>query len=195
LGEPSEGAISVKGVPAGLARRNREFGFVFQNPVLFKWRNVLENVCLPAEVFRDRKAKERAVALIELVGLKGFENAMPSQLSGGMQSRVAIARALSFEPSILLMDEPFGDLDELTRIKMNLDLLNIWENIGATVVFVTHSIPEAVFLSDSVVVMTPRPGKIREIVKIDLPRPRSVGIQETEKFLELTRHLRNLLEQ
>lgn len=191
---PTEGKILIEGDLPSNARKKRKISFVFQNPVILDWRTVLTNIQLPGEIFHDETTKNRAQELVELVGLTGFENAYPRQLSGGMQSRVAIARALSFNPSILLMDESFGDLDELTRTKMNLELLRIWHKTKATVIFVTHSIQEAVFLSDRVAVMTPRPSRIKKILNTNLPRPRNVEDQESEEFIKLTRILREEME-
>jgi NitT/TauT family transport system ATP-binding protein len=182
--QPSSGRIDVHGKPAGEARRSREYGMVFQSPVLYDWRTVERNVQLPLEVMGiPRKERiARAYELLELVGLQDFARRYPWQLSGGMQQRVAIARALSFRPSILLMDEPFGALDEMTRERLNMELLNLWSHTGTTIVFVTHSIPEAVFLSDRVVVMTPRPGRIEHVIRVDIPRPRGAEIREDERF-------------
>ena len=185
--EPSDGQITVKGKSPRQARLDREYGIVFQSPVLYDWRNVLHNIQLPLEVMRfpaaerDRRARE----MLQLVGLKDFEGHYPWQLSGGMQQRVSIARALSFKPAILLMDEPFGALDEMTRERMNAELLNIWSQTNTTVLFVTHSIAEAVFLSSRVVVMTPRPGRIEKIVTVDLPRPRTFETREQPHYFEL----------
>ncbi len=185
--EPSDGQITVKGKTPRQARLDREYGIVFQSPVLYDWRNVLHNVELPLEVMRfpaaerDRRARE----MLHLVGLKDFERHYPWQLSGGMQQRVSIARALSFKPAILLMDEPFGALDEMTRERMNTELLNIWSQTDTTVIFVTHSIAEAVFLSSRVVVMTPRPGRIEKVVTVDLPRPRTFETREQPRYFEL----------
>ena len=185
--EPSDGQITVKGKTPRQARLDREYGIVFQSPVLYDWRDVLHNVELPLEVMRfpaverDRRARE----MLHLVGLKDFERHYPWQLSGGMQQRVSIARALSFKPAILLMDEPFGALDEMTRERMNTELLNIWGQTDTTVIFVTHSIAEAVFLSSRVVVMTPRPGRIEKVVTIDLPRPRNFETREHPHYFEL----------
>jgi NitT/TauT family transport system ATP-binding protein len=200
---PSKGAISVRGSSPDQARRKREFGFVFQNPVLFNWRNVFRNIMLPAEIFgkeelhaselKSASARKRAYEMIDLVGLRGFERAYPYQLSGGMQSRVAIARVLSYRPSILLMDEPFGDLDELTRTKMNIELMRLWAATKCTIIFVTHSIQEAIFISDRIIVFSSLPGKIIEKVEITIPRPRKLDIQETKDFGDYASFLRNTL--
>jgi len=185
--EPSDGLITVKGKTPRQARLDREYGIVFQSPVLYDWRDVLRNVELPLEVMRVPAAQrdQRAREMLRLVGLKDFESHYPWQLSGGMQQRVSIARALSFKPAILLMDEPFGALDEMTRERMNAELLNIWSQTDTTVIFVTHSIAEAVFLSSRVVVMTPRPGRIEKVVNIDLPRPRTLETREDPHYFEL----------
>jgi NitT/TauT family transport system ATP-binding protein len=190
--EPSEGRITIKGKSPRQARLDREYGIVFQSPVLYDWRSVLRNVQLPLEVMQVAPAERdtRAREMLALVGLKDFERHYPWQLSGGMQQRVSIARALSFKPSILLMDEPFGALDELTRERMNTELLNIWSKTDTTVIFVTHSIAEAVFLSSRVVVMSPRPGRIEKIVSIDLPRPRNFETREQPRFFELVTQVR-----
>ncbi len=195
LMEPSSGSIAVKGKSPERARRDRDYGIVFQAPVLYDWRTVQRNVELPLEVMgvaREERAK-RASEMLRLVGLADFERAYPWQLSGGMQQRVSIARALVFSPSILLMDEPFGALDEITRERMQQELLQIWAGAGATVIFVTHSIPEAVFLSDRVVVMSPRPGRIESLVEIDLPRPRDVTTREDPRFFALATAVREQL--
>jgi NitT/TauT family transport system ATP-binding protein len=193
---PSEGQVHVLGTTPEEARRKREFGFVFQDAALMPWRSAIDNVRLPLEVgnFQQRGgASQKPEQLLELVGLKGFEGALPKQLSGGMRQRVSIARALIASPSMLLMDEPFGALDEIQRDRLNVELLTIWEQTGVTVLFVTHSIPEAVFLSQQVVVMSARPGTVREVVPIPLPYPRSPAIKDTPEFTSLTAHLRQLL--
>jgi len=193
--QPSSGAITVKGKSPERARRDREYGIVFQSPALYEWRNVTRNVQLPLEVFKTPKGERaaRAAELLHLMGLQDFAHSYPWQLSGGMQQRVAIARALSFRPSILLMDEPFGALDEMTRERLNMELLNIWRQTGTTIIFVTHSIPEAIFLSTRVVVMTPRPGKIERILPIDLPQPRDATTREQPDFFEYIKEVRSCL--
>ena len=195
LTQPSAGAITVNGKPAPQARRARDYGIVFQAPVLFEWRTVEENVRLPLELIgRDPAAREaRVTEMLELVELSDFRRHHPYQLSGGMQQRVAIARALAFSPSILLMDEPFGALDEMTRERMNVEVLRIWERTGITVVFVTHSIPEAVFLSSRVVVMSPRPGRITKVIEVDLPRPRGVDTREERRYFDRVTDVREAL--
>ena len=192
---PTEGQVTVNGKSAARARRDRDYGIVFQAPVLFDWRSVEENVRLPLELMGYDSARRtaRAREMLELVELGDFLSHHPYQLSGGMQQRVAIARALAFEPSILLMDEPFGALDEMTRERMNQEVLRIWEQTGITIVFVTHSIPEAVFLSSRVVVMSARPGRITDIVEIDLPRPRDVETREQRRYFELVTAVREAL--
>jgi NitT/TauT family transport system ATP-binding protein len=189
---PTRGEVIVNGKPAERARRDRDYGMVFQAPVLFEWRTVEDNVKLPLEILGRPGAERtfRAREMLELVELGDFAGLYPYQLSGGMQQRVAIARALSFEPAILLMDEPFGALDEMTRERMNSEVLRIWERTGTTIVFVTHSIPEAVFLSSRVVVMSARPGRITDIVTIDLPRPRDEETRESPRYFELVTAVR-----
>jgi NitT/TauT family transport system ATP-binding protein len=193
--EPTAGTVTVNGKPARQARRDHDYGIVFQDSVLFDWRTVSKNIALPLELLGwDReKRKERVEKMLELVELTGFADHNPWQLSGGMQQRVSIARALAFEPALLLMDEPFGALDEMTRERLNLELLSIWRQLGSTVVFVTHSISEAVFLSTRVVVMSPRPGRIAGIVEIDLPAERTVETREDPRFFELVTEVRELL--
>ena len=193
--QPSTGEVLVNGKPAARARLDRDYGMVFQAPVLFEWRDVAGNVELPLEILgrpaSERKA--RAKEMLSLVDLDEFAGHNPSQLSGGMQQRAAIARALAFEPALLLMDEPFGALDEMTRERMNSEVLRIWERTGTTIVFVTHSIPEAVFLSSRVVVMSARPGRITKVVDIDLPRPRSEDTREEPRYFELVTEVRETL--
>ncbi len=195
LVEPTSGAVTINGKSAPQARTDRDYGIVFQDAVLFDWRTVAKNIELPLEMLGWDKAKRRARVeeMLSLVELTGFGDHHPWQLSGGMQQRVSIARALAFEPALLLMDEPFGALDEMTRERLNLELLSIWQQLRSTVVFVTHSISEAVFLSTRVVVMSPRPGRIAGIVDIDLPGPRSVETREDPRFFELVTEVRELL--
>jgi NitT/TauT family transport system ATP-binding protein len=195
LTAPTRGTVVVNGKPADRARRDRDYGMVFQAPVLFEWRTVEDNVKLPLEIQGAGSAKRtaRAREMLELVELGDFLGHYPYQLSGGMQQRVAIARALAFEPAILLMDEPFGALDEMTRERMNSEVLRIWERTGTTVVFVTHSIPEAVFLSSRVVVMSARPGRITKVIDVDLPRPRNEDTRETRRYFELVTEVREAL--
>jgi NitT/TauT family transport system ATP-binding protein len=195
LTPPTEGSVEVNGKPAPKARADHDYGMVFQDSVLFDWRTVSKNVALPLEMLAwDRaKRKERVDEMLQLVELQGFGDHHPWQLSGGMQMRVAIARALSFEPALLLMDEPFGALDEMTRERLNIELLEIWRRMQSTVVFVTHSISEAVFLSTRVVVMSPRPGRVAGIVEVDLPQPRTNDTREEPRFFELVTAVRELL--
>jgi NitT/TauT family transport system ATP-binding protein len=195
LEQQTEGEITVNGVSPREARLARAYGYVFQAPALFAWRNVLRNVTLPLEIMgmgRD-EALRRAAKYLEMVGLNGFERKFPWQLSGGMQQRVSIARALSFEPQLLLMDEPFGALDEITRDHLNEHLIRLWEQTRKTVVFVTHSISEAVFLSTRIVVMSPRPGRILEVIESNLPAKRTLDIRETPEFLEVAHRVREAL--
>jgi NitT/TauT family transport system ATP-binding protein len=193
--QPTTGKVVVNGKSAHQARLDRDYGIVFQDAVLFDWRTVAKNISLPLEMvgWDRRKRAERVKELIDLVELTGFESHHPWQLSGGMQQRVSIARALSFSPPLLLMDEPFGALDEMTRERLNLELLRIWEASGSTVVFVTHSIAEAVFLSTRVVVMSARPGRIVGVVDVDLPQPRTAETREGPRFADLIRDVRRLL--
>ncbi len=193
--KPTAGVVEVNGKPAHQARLGREYGMVFQAPVLFDWRTVEANVRLPLELMgmdrtkRDARVKE----MLELVELGGFMRHYPHQLSGGMQQRVAIARALALEPTLLLMDEPFGALDEMTRERLNAEVLRIYSATGTTVIFVTHSIPEAVFLSTRVVIMSPRPGRITNLIDVDLPQPRTDQTRETERYFELVTEVRESL--
>jgi NitT/TauT family transport system ATP-binding protein len=188
-------AGSVKLAGTRVDRPRKDIGIVFQNPVLLPWRTVLDNVMLPAEVqFLPRAAMlARARDLLKMVGLEDFEDKYPMELSGGMQQRAAISRALVHDPNILLMDEPFGALDAMTREQMNLDLQRIWLEAGKTVILITHSIPEAVFLGDRVVVMTPRPGRVLRIVDVAIPRPRSIDLMGEPLFGRLTGEIRRLL--
>jgi NitT/TauT family transport system ATP-binding protein len=193
--QPSSGTVEVNGKPAEHARRDRDYGMVFQAPVLFDWRTIEQNVQLPLEIVGSRRQdrERRAAEMLDLVELSDFRRHHPWQLSGGMQQRAAIARALAFEPKLLLMDEPFGALDEMTRERMNDELLRIWERTGTTIVFVTHSIPEAVFLSGRVVVMSRRPGRISTVIETDLPRPRTDATRESERYFELVTAVREAL--
>ena len=193
--QPSEGTVEVNGKSAHEARVGREYGIVFQDAVLYDWRNVARNISLPLEMagWDRRRRDERVREMLELVELTGFEKHHPWQLSGGMQQRVSIARALSFSPALLLMDEPFGALDEMTRERLNNELLQIWHETGSTVVFVTHSIAESVFLSTRVVVMSARPGRIAGVVEIDLPQPRGSETRESPRFAEHITEVRRLL--
>ena len=193
--QPSAGTVLVNGKSAHQARLDHDYGIVFQDAVLYDWRTVAKNVALPLEMLgwsRDRR-KQRVDEMLDLVELHGFGSSRPWQLSGGMQQRVSIARALSFDPSILLMDEPFGALDEMTRERLNLELLQIWEKAGSTIVFVTHSIPEAVFLADRIVVMTPRPGRVASVISVPLPRPRTTATRASRDFGALTLELHEVL--
>jgi NitT/TauT family transport system ATP-binding protein len=195
LVEPSSGELLVNGKTARRARRDRDYGIVFQAAVLYDWRTVARNIALPLELLgwdRARRAS-RVAEMIKLVELEGFEKHYPWQLSGGMQQRVSIARALSFSPALLLMDEPFGALDEMTRERLNMELLRIWEETGSTVIFVTHSISEAVFLSTRVLVMSARPGRITAAVPIDLEQPRTAETREDARFFELVTEVREQL--
>ena len=195
LVQPSSGQVLVNGKSAHQARLDHDYGIVFQDAVLYDWRTVSRNVSLPLELLRwDRaRRRQRVQEMLELVELTGFESSRPWQLSGGMQQRVSIARALSFDPALLLMDEPFGALDEMTRERLNMQLLRIWDASGSTIVFVTHSIPEAVFLSTRVVVMSPRPGRIAEVIEVDLPQPRLAATREDTRFFELVTAVREAL--
>jgi NitT/TauT family transport system ATP-binding protein len=189
----SGGEALLNGTPIDGPRK--DIGVVFQSPVLFPWRTVLGNVLLPVDVQQlgREKMQQRALDLLNLVGLKEFEHRYPWELSGGMQQRVALVRALIHDPAILLMDEPFGALDALTREAMNVELQRIWMESRKTVVFITHSTSEAVFLGDRVMVMTPRPGKVEDMLEIDLPRPRSLDVMTTEKFGTYVRRIRKSL--
>jgi len=193
---PSMGEIRVLGSPADAARRRRDIGFVFQDPALLPWRTALQNVELPLEVADGAKHKGKATAqeLLELVGLKGWENAFAHELSGGMRQRVSIARALVSDPKILLMDEPFGALDEITRDRLNEELRRVWRDTGTTILFVTHSIYEAAYLGQRVLMLAANPGRVREIVSVGLPETRTLDIRETADFVALAAYLRRVLE-
>jgi NitT/TauT family transport system ATP-binding protein len=194
--QPTSGTVRVAGKSAKEARLARKYGIVFQNPVLYDWRKVKHNVALPLEMMGMKKAdrEERVQTLLEMVGLKSFGDKYPWQLSGGMQQRVAIARALAMEPEILLMDEPFSALDEFSRERLNEELLAIWSKVGNTVVFVTHSIPESVFLSDRVFVLSPHPGRLSAVVDIPLPRPRTKELRNSPEFFQLITKIRDSFE-
>jgi len=192
LERATSGTVLVNGVTPEAARLSRAYGYVFQAPALYAWRTVLRNITLPLEIMglsRDERL-ERARRVLDLVNLTGFERKFPWQLSGGMQQRVSIARALSFDPALLLMDEPFGALDEIIRDHLNEQLLRLWQRTGKTVVFVTHSIPEAVFLSTRIVVMSPRPGRIIDVIDSRLPPDRTLDIRESAAFAEIAHRVR-----
>ena len=192
LEQPTEGSISVNGMSPHEARLKRAYGYVFQAPALYPWRTIGKNIALPLEImgYSKEERAERVKKGLDLVNLTGFEKKFPWQLSGGMQQRASIARALSFDPDLLLMDEPFGALDEIVRDKLNEQLLRLWEKTQKTVVFVTHSIPEAVFLSTKIVVMSPRPGKIHDVIECHFPRDRTLDIRETPEFLDVANRVR-----
>ncbi|RED58063.1 ABC transporter ATP-binding protein [Cohnella lupini] len=194
--QPTSGSIKVSGKSAKEARLARKYGIVFQNPVLYDWRRVEENIALPLEMMGVKKSerKRKVAELLELVRLQGFGDKYPWQLSGGMQQRVAIARALSMEPEILLMDEPFSALDEFTRERLNEELLSIWGQVNNTVVFVTHSISESIFLSDRVYVLSPHPGRLSSVVDIPLPRPRNRETRNSPEFFNLIARIRGSFE-
>lgn len=191
--QPEKGVVRIYG--QALTHPRQEIGFVFQSPTLMPWRTVLRNVTLPLEVQGKNgdENRERAMELLGLVGLLGFENSYPHELSGGMQQRVAIARALAYDPSILLMDEPFGSLDAITRSQMNLELLRIWRATRKTIVMVTHNIQEAIFLADRVLIMSARPGRIQAAIPVDLPRPRHPDMVYTEEFADLSHRIRDMI--
>ncbi len=190
---PTAGKVQVAGAPVRGPLTN--VGIVFQSPVLLEWRKTIDNVLLQIEArkLNVEEYREKAMRLLDLVGLQGFEEKYPYELSGGMQQRASITRALVHDPPLLLMDEPFGALDAITRDEMNLELLRIWREAKKTVLFITHSIAEAVFLGDRVIVMTPRPGRVAEIIPIDLPRPRTTTLRDDPKFIEYVRHIRKRL--
>ena len=192
LEQLTSGTILVNGVSAAQARQNGAYGYVFQAPALYPWRTVLKNVTLPLEIKGVAAAERKDIAMRQLanVGLAGFEGKFPWQLSGGMQQRVSIARALGFEPKILMMDEPFGALDEITRDRLNEQLLQLWAKERRTVIFVTHSIPEAAFLSSKIVVMSARPGRVVEVIESNLPADRTLDIRETPAFTDIAHRIR-----
>lgn len=191
--QPTHGQVLLEGKP--VREPSRHIGVMFQSPVLFAWRTVLENVLLPIEIFGLKKDeyRQRAVDLLVDVGLEGWADSYPSQLSGGMQQRASLSRVLLYDPDVLLLDEPFGALDEFTREAMNLELLALWSRTRKTIALVTHNINEAVFLSDRVVVMTPRPGEVARVISIDLPRPRKREVMKTPRYAELVFEIRELL--
>jgi NitT/TauT family transport system ATP-binding protein len=194
--QPFAGSISIGGAPPREARQEHAIGFVFQSPTLLPWRTVRKNIELPLNIVGAagmRRMRRSSDELIELVGLKGFADALPSQLSGGMQQRVAIARAILLEPQVLLLDEPFGALDEITRQKMNVELLRIWAEARTTALLVTHSIAEAVFMADFVYVMSPRPGRLVTTVPVPLSRPRSIAMMRSREFVECVNRVRDAL--
>ncbi len=190
---PSSGSVAIANGSPQAAQVRKQIGFVFQDPALLAWRNVASNINLPMEINHGASAGVGVAALLDMVGLKQFQSYHPYQLSGGMQQRVALARALVFDPPILLMDEPFGALDEITRGEMRYELLRIWEQRRKTVVFVTHSIAEAIALSDRVLVMSKQPGQVKANISINLPRPRTEAIELTDEFRSYARELKDLL--
>lgn len=192
---PTVGVIKVNGKSAHQARVDQDYGMVFQAATLYDWRTVAKNVQLPLELMGYNKADriQRSQEMLELVELGDFGKHYPWQLSGGMQQRVSIARALAFKPALLLMDEPFGALDEMTRERMNLEMQDIWDRTHTTILFVTHSIPEAVFLSSRIVMLSPRPGQVADIIDIDLPMPRTEATREDPRYFELVNKLRHAL--
>ncbi len=192
LEQPTGGTITVNGVSPEQARLNRAYGYVFQAAGLYPWRSIARNIALPLEIIGmpRRERKERLERVLDLVDLKGFGGKFPWQLSGGMQQRASIARALAFDADLLLMDEPFGALDEIVRDHLNEQLLDLWARTGKTICFVTHSIPEAVYLSTKIVVMSPRPGRVTDVIESTLPRTRPLDIRESPEFLEIAHRVR-----
>ncbi len=195
LEHPTTGTIEVDGTSPEDARLNRMYGYVFQAPALFPWRTIADNCALPMEISAQPKARQQKQIdkYLQMVGLQNFHKKYPWQLSGGMQQRASIARALCIEPELLLMDEPFGALDEITRDHLNMELLRIWQETHKTVVFVTHSIPEAVLLSTHIVVMSPRPGRITKVIKSSLPRKKSLQLRDSDDFHALAAEIRAAL--
>lgn len=196
LQEPTDGTIKIGELTTKEVRLQQKFGFVFQQPVLFDWRTVKKNIELPLEImyYSKEDRSQRADEMLEMVGLTKFKNYYPRQLSGGMQQRINIARAFGIRPDILLMDEPFSALDEFTKEKLHEDLLRIWRQTNKTVVFVTHNIQEAVFLSDRICVLSPHPGRLSAVVDVTLPRPRTLDMKESIEFNDLVRKVRNSFE-
>ncbi len=194
----TQGKISINGEIVSKAVKENKFGFVFQKPTLLEWRTILENVQLPNEIIQRKKPNNSLIQkyeeLLKIVGLHDFGNNLPKELSLGMQQRVAIARALSLNPKILLMDEPFSSLDELKRDELDIELLKIWGKIKNTVVFVTHNVSEAIFLADRVIVLSKRPGKIKEIIKINFSRPRTLDLKDTKEFIKIKKYVRALID-
>ncbi|HTO31701.1 MAG TPA: ABC transporter ATP-binding protein [Pararhizobium sp.] len=192
LEQATAGSITVNGVTPQEARQNRSYGYVFQAAALYPWRTIEKNIALPLEImgYSPADQKARIERTLDLVNLTGFEKKFPWQLSGGMQQRASIARALAFDADLLLMDEPFGALDEIVRDHLNEQLLKLWERTNKTICFVTHSIPEAVYLSTKIVVMSPRPGRVTDIIESTLPRERPLDIRETPEFLEIASRVR-----
>jgi len=194
LVKPTSGEVLLDGLPPAGRRREGYLGFVFQNPVLLPWRTLEQNVKLPLEILHHNGLyKERITKVLEMLGLSGFERAFPKQLSGGMQQRAALARVLLYEPSLLLMDEPFGAVDEITRSRLNFELLRIWEDFRSTILFVTHDLDEAILLSDRVVVLSRRPARIVQVLTVELPRPRSLDTLNLSAFHDLVRWTRDRL--